>query len=226
MPVRIERIVVVAFALAPWLAAAQGPQWPAREDIERAQKANPFPSADRIGSEPVAPPPRVEPRRDAIDIEALTRGQVRLPSNATASGSAQLRIFITLEMPRASLELLTDQASRAGALLVLRGLKSQSMRETLRSVSDLIGDRTVSWVIDPEAFTRFGVTKAPTFVLALNEGGPQAAERGCSAGCATAASFVSVAGDVSLDYALDAMLRRRPEAAPRIEPILKRLRGS
>jgi hypothetical protein len=37
---------------------------------------------------------------------------------------------------------------------------------------------------------------------------------------------VSVSGDVSLDYALEAILRRRPEAALLAEPILKRLRGS
>ena len=35
-----------------------------------------------------------------------------------------------------------------------------------------------------------------------------------------------LSGDVSLDYALEAILRRRPEAALLAEPILKRLRGS
>ena len=52
------------------------------------------------------------------------------------------------------------------------------------------------------------------------------AQGSCSSGCATPAGFVSVSGDVSLDYALEAILRRRPEAALLAEPILKRLRGS
>jgi conjugal transfer pilus assembly protein TrbC len=72
-------------------------------------------------------------------------------------------------MPRASLQLLTDQAARAGAVLVLRGLKSQSMRQTVAAVQELIGKRRVAWVIDPEAFTRFAVRQAPTFVLTLND---------------------------------------------------------
>lgn len=212
----------------PCIALAQAPQWPTPQDIDRALKANPFPGADRLGSQSIPLPPRVDARRGGIDIEALARQKIQLPNSgaASSSGVAPLRIFITLDMPRASLQLLSEQASRAGAVLVLRGLQSQSMRETLAVVRDLIGERTVAWVIDPEAFTRFGVNKAPTFVLALNNGSPTDAQGSCSAGCATPAGFVSIAGDVSLDYALEAMLRRRPEAAPRAEPILKRLRGS
>jgi conjugal transfer pilus assembly protein TrbC len=229
VPARIDRILVaVLAALAPCLVAAQAPHWPTSQEIDRALKANPFPSADRIRSQPVPLPPRLDPKGSQIDIEALARGKIQLPNAGAASGSdaVPLRIFITLDMPRASLQLLTDQASRAGAVLVLRGLKSQSMRETLALVSELIGNRTVAWIIDPEAFTRFGVNKAPTFVLTLIDPGSADSQRGCSGGCATPATFVSVAGDVSLGYALEAMLRRRPEAAPLVEPILKRLRRS
>jgi conjugal transfer pilus assembly protein TrbC len=229
VPARIDRIVVAAvFALGPCLAGAQAPQWPTAEDIDRALKANPFPSAERLGSQPFPQLPNLEPKRDAVDIEALARGKLQLaaPASSASTGSAPLRIFVTLDMPRASLALLTDQAARAGAVLVLRGLKRNSMRETLALVGDLVGKRTVAWVIDPEAFTRFGVNKAPTFVLTLEDAGLVEAHRGCSGGCAAAATFVSVSGDVSLDYALDAMLRRRPDAAPRVEPLLKRLRPS
>lgn len=228
MPRRIDHIVFRALAcLVPCVAVAQAPQWPTPQDIDRALKTNPFPGTDRIGSQPIPQPPRVNPQRGAIDIEALARGQVHLPNAGTASGTAPapLRIFITLDMPRASLQLLIDQASRAGAVLVLRGLKSQSMRQTVAIVGELIGERKVTWVIDPEAFTRFAVRKAPTFVLMLNSATNDALSN-CGSGCATPAAFVSVAGDVSLDYALEAMLRRRPEAAQRAEPILKRLRGS
>jgi len=228
VPAPIDRIFLTVLASVPCLALAQLPEWPTPQDIDRALKANPFPNAERIGSEPIPLPPRVDPKRGAIDIEALAKGKPPHPSIAVAPVSAPtpLRIFITLDMPRASLELLTDQASRAGAVLVLRGLKSQSMRETFAAVSDLIGKRKVAWVIDPEAFTRFGVNKAPTFVLALNDGGSEDAQQGCGGDCATRAAFVSVAGDVTLDYALEAMLRRRPEAAARAEAILKRLRAS
>ena len=228
MPRRIDRVALWALVcLVPCIALAQAPQWPTPQDMERALKANPFPGADRISSQPIPQPPRVNPQRSAIDIEAIARGKFQLPNAGATSGAppVALRIFITLGMPRASLQLLTDQASRAGAVLVLRGLKSQSMRETVAIVGELIGNRNVAWVIDPEAFTRFAVRQAPTFVLTMNDAANDA-QLGCSSGCATPAASVSVAGDVSLDYALEAILRRRPEAAPRAEPILKRLRGS
>ena len=203
-------------------------QWPSAQDIDRALKAHPFPGTDRLGSQPVPPPPRVNPRSDAIDIEAIARKNLRLQGTSAAPGSptTPLRIFITLEMPRPSLRLLTDQAARSGAVLVLRGLKAQSMRQTIALVGELIGERQVAWVIDPEAFTRFGVRQAPTFVLALNDATGADTRGSCSSGCATPTGFVSVSGDVSLDYALEAILRRRPEAALLVEPILKRLRGS
>jgi conjugal transfer pilus assembly protein TrbC len=214
--------------LAPCLAMAQTPpmqpRWPTPHDIDRTLKATPFPGSERLSTLPTPQPPRIDPKPAGIDIESLARGKLHLPT-AGAKG-APLRIFVTLDMPRASLDLLTDQAARTGAVLVLRGLKSQSMRETLRAVGDLIGSRTVAWIIDPEAFTRYGVDKAPTFVLALNDARSATAQHGCSADCATAAAFVSVAGDVSLDYALEAMLRGRPDAAPVAEPLLKRLRAS
>ncbi len=232
MPARIDRIALRALAcllpcLLPCLAAAQVPPWPTAQDIDRALKANPIPDADRISSQPIPRPPRVDLQRSVIDIEALARGKVSLPNAGATSGAAPtpLRIFVTLDMPRASLQLLTDQAARAGAVLVLRGLKSQSMRQTVAVVQELIGKRRVAWAIDPEAFTRFAVRQAPTFVLTLSDNANDA-HRGCNAGCATPASFVSVAGDVSLDYALETIQRRQPEAAPRAEPLLKRLRAS
>ena len=225
----IERSFLAALAcLVPCVALAEPSHWPSPQEIEQALKANPFPSAERIGSEPRQLPPRLQPERALIDIEALAKQSLQPPNASVAPGSPHvpLSIFVTLDMPRASLELLADQAVRAGAVLVLRGLKSQSMRETLRIVADVIGNRKVAWVIDPEAFARFGVQRAPTFVLALEDGDVQDAERSCGAGCPTRAAFASIAGDVSLDYALEAILRRRPEAARRAEPILKRLRAS
>ncbi len=232
MPARIDRRACWALAcllpcLLPRFALAQTPQWPTAQDIDRALKANPFPDADRIGSQAIPRPPRVDLQRGAIDIEALARGKLHLPNAGATSGAAPtpLRIFITLDMPQASLQLLTDQAARAGAVLVLRGLKSQSMRQTVAVVQELIGKRRVAWVIDPEAFTRFAVRQAPTFVLTLNDAANDV-QGNCRAGCAMPASFVSVAGDVSLDYALETIQRRQPQAAPRAEPLLKRLRAS
>ena len=225
MPARIDRIAGAALAcLLPCIALAQAPQWPTQQDMDRALKAHPFPDPGRIDSQPIPRPPRVDAQPSGIDIEALARGKVVVPGSTAAPASAPLRIFVTLDMPRASLKLLTDQAERSGAVLVLRGLKSQSMRETVSAVGELIGDTKATWIIDPEAFTRHAVRQAPTFVLTLSDP-VNDAPRTCGAGCAAPTGFVSVAGDVSLDYALEAILRRKPEAAPRASPILKRLRA-
>jgi conjugal transfer pilus assembly protein TrbC len=220
---RIDRRACWALAcLLPCVALAQTPQWPTAQDIDRALKANPFPDADRIGAQPIPKPPRVDPQRSAIDIEALARGKVHLPNAGTTSGAATvpLRIFITLDMPRASLQLLTDQAARAGAVLVLRGLKAQSMRQTVAVGQELIGKRRVSWVIDPDAFTRFAGQRradvradAGRRALSCRTIGrcpscPDAAKPGC----ATPASFLSVWPVMSAWTTRWTMLRRQPRS--------------
>lgn len=235
MPARIEpcAVTVIALTLAiltARFAYAEAPHWPDAADIERALKTHPIPGADRLGAQPIPPPPRLSlsPAPAQTDIEAMARSGAQIGSNAAPTPAASpVRIFITLEMPRASLELLTDQAARAGAVLVLRGLKANSLRETLAAVSGLIGERQVAWVIDPEAFTRYRVERAPTFVLTLTSPpGHDDPGTSCSTDCPTSTAFASVSGDVSLDYALETLLKYRPDAAALVTPILKRLRGS
>jgi conjugal transfer pilus assembly protein TrbC len=213
--------------------------------MARALKAQPLPAPERLATQPPRAIPRIEPNAGTtpaagtIDIAAMARqGAVLTTPPPAANGSSALRIFITLDMPRGSLQRLVDQAARSGATLVLRGLKSQSMRQTLAAVSELIETRRVSWVIDPDAFTRFRVSAAPTFVLTLaDEPVPGSPGLGtapdlprCDGSSCTApaaqASYLSVSGDVSLDYALDAMLRHSPEAAPRASAFFQRLRKS
>ncbi|MCE2692576.1 MAG: type-F conjugative transfer system pilin assembly protein TrbC [Rubrivivax sp.] len=233
-----------ASGLAAWLtpdAFAQGqptaPRWPTAQEIERAKAERPFPAPEapipapralpRIGAGSGAGPGAAQrpPASGAgIDIGALARqgsqiggaiGPGALPPQEPA-----LRIFVTLDMPQGSLRRLVDQAERAGAVLVLRGLKNQSMRQTVAAVSDLLGERKAGWVIDPEAFERHGVEAAPTFLLTMGEDAPT-----CSATtCTVPRPFVSVSGDVSLDYALEHMARRHTGAAAVAGPYLSRLR--
>jgi len=133
--------------------------------------------------------------------------------NAKAEGEGErsmagLMVFVTLQMPRGSLQRLVDQAERSRATLVLRGLKGSSMKDTLAEVADLIGKRKVAWMIDPESFKRYGVTLAPTFVLVS----PQTETGvGCAAGqCGAAPVFSKVVGDVSTSFALQTIERGDP----------------
>jgi type-F conjugative transfer system pilin assembly protein TrbC len=80
-----------------------------------------------------------------------------------------LRIFVTLAMPRESLKRLASQAASAGAVLVLRGLAHDSMRQTLAAIAALQAPAATRWQIDPPAFERYQVEQAPTFVLLLPE---------------------------------------------------------
>jgi conjugal transfer pilus assembly protein TrbC len=224
VPARIDRLAGLAL-LVSCTVLAQAPQWPTVQEMERAAKERPFPNAERIAAEPVPSPPQLAPAPPRLDIEALSRAGsgVVAGEGARSATPPALRIFVTLDMPPASLQLLLDQAERAGAVLVLRGLKAQSMRVTLEAVRALIGERKLGWLIDPEAFTRYGVQQAPTFVLALDDA---VAGTGSCTGTCSASAFLAIAGDVSLDYALEAMRRQRPVLAPRIDAILKRLRPS
>jgi conjugal transfer pilus assembly protein TrbC len=106
---------------------------------------------------------------------------------------------------------LIDQASRAGATLVLRGLVNGSIRDTVTRMQALIGSRRVAVQIDPEAFDRYGITRTPTFVLTMVGAGTEAC---ASRVCGSSQQFVKVAGDVTLDYAMR-YLNRDPRASVR-----------
>ena len=229
MPARSEHLMVaLALSVVAGLSYAAAPQWPTPEAIERELEARPLPSVERLNRVPVQAVPRITPSRPALDLDEIARRHVHLqgsPSGSQRERSA-LRIFVSLAMPDQSLRLLVIQAERSGATLVMRGLKANSMKQTLDAVQGLIGERKVAWQIDPEAFGRYNIQHAPTFVLTKTPDGREFPSSTCDANCATAALFFSVAGDVSLDYALDTLVRRQPDALRYARPYLARLRAT
>ena len=131
-------------------------------------------------------------------------------------------MFVSLSMPRPTLQRLVGQAARAKASIVLRGFANGSLRDTVAQVQGLIGARQVAVQIDPLAFDRFAVTRVPTFVLVRDGTRPVA----CASGsCAPADSFLRTSGDVSLDYALEHMRRSAPGFGPPADIFLKRIKG-
>lgn len=161
-----------------------------------------------------------------VDLEALARGYVgQSDAMAQAQGLATgpgLFIFVSLTMPRATLQGLVAQAARAKAGIVIRGFAKGSLRDTVAQVQGLIGQQQVAIQIDPLAFDRFAISKVPSFVLVRDGTRPVA----CASGsCAPADSFLRTTGDVSLDYALEHMQRAAPGFSPATELFLKRLRG-
>ena len=199
-------------------------------DIDAARRKYSMPGDAELRYAPV-PIPNVEAlpqplSRTPIDLEALARGYA---SQADAMTQAQglatgpgLLVFVSLSMPRPTLQRLVDQAARAKASIVLRGFANGSLRDTVAQVQGLIGSRQVAVQIDPLAFDRYAVTRVPTFVLVRDGTRPVA----CASGsCAPADSFLRTSGDVSLDYALEHMRRSAPGFGPPADTFLKRIKG-
>ena len=200
------------------------------QDIELARQKYALPSeADRRSAPLNSPNLEALPKPATpvpIDLEALARGYAGQSDAMTqAQGLTTgpgLFIFVSLTMPRATLQGLVNQAARAKAAIVIRGFANGSLRDTVAQVQGLIGQQQVAIQIDPLAFDRFAISKVPSFVLVRDGTRPVA----CASGsCAPADSFLRSTGDVSLDYALEHMQRSAPAFGPAAELFLKRIRG-
>lgn len=201
------------------------------EDIARAQQKYRAPSDAELNAAPEPSRPNIsalpQPQSNApIDLGALAQGY-----NAQVDGMAQsqglasgpgLFVFITLSMPQATLQRLVDQAARAKASIYIRGLAGGSLRTTVAQVQDLIGQRQVGIQIDPQAFDRFSIERVPSFVLVRDGSRPAS----CASGtCAPAQGYLRIAGDVSLDYALDQMRHRAPPFAKLADAYRRRIQS-
>jgi conjugal transfer pilus assembly protein TrbC len=197
-------------------------------DIERARRQHRMPTDAELARIPVPSAPRIDAlpqpaTRTPIDLEALAKGfdaHADKPALRAASGP-RLLIFISFAMPEATITRLLDQAARARATLVLRGLINGSLRDTVEHMQRLIGNRQVAVQIDPQAFDRFAITRTPSFVL-VRDG---AVAQPCAAGmCIAGDQFVLAAGDVSLDYALKFFERSAPAMARDASAYLRRMK--
>ena len=201
------------------------------QDIERARKANSVPSQVEPGQVPRSAGPKIDalpqPRnREPIDLEALAKGYASQVGGMDAAqglvAGPGLMVFISLSMPQATLQRLVDQAARARASVLIRGLVNGSIRDTVARVQGLIGRRQVAVQIDPQAFDRFAITRVPSFVLVRDGARPAS----CASGtCAPPGEFVRTAGDVSLDYALEHIQTTAPRFARDAGGFLKRIKG-
>lgn len=248
---RLARTLPVAWAVAALLGAGAGPCHAAppapvisdadlerarrhqptitAQDIERARQQHRLPDDASFGRQAVPSTPRIDAlpqpvTREPIDLGTLARGldvQAGRPSLAADAGP-RLLVFISFSMPPRTLDRLAEQAGRARAALVLRGLVDGSLTRTVAQVQTLLGGRKVAVLIDPQAFDRYAVRHTPTFVLVRQ--GAQA--RPCSAGsCAPASDYLAVSGDVSLDHALTYFQRSAPALSRDAAGFLRRLAG-
>jgi conjugal transfer pilus assembly protein TrbC len=127
-------------------------------------------------------------------------------------------------MPEATLARLVDQAARARAQLLLRGLTEGSLPRTVGTrIQQLIGTRQVAVQIDPRAFDRYAIQRVRRPSCSP---GPATQDPACSGEqCARSDDYVVAAGDVSLDYALAHFQRSAPAFAKDAGRFLARLRA-
>jgi conjugal transfer pilus assembly protein TrbC len=187
---------------------------PGTADLERARAA--LPTAAELeqarraqeNAVTVRPPaaaldPKVQGSVDlsrlAEQYEQIRRGPSDTGQERQASG---LIVFVSLGLPRPTLERLVADAERVRATLVLRGVRDRSVTKTAKIIAELIGKRAVSWQIDPALFTRFEVRAVPTFVL-IDPSKPILVA--CNTGQCQQAAYAKVAGDVSIGHALGAI---------------------
>ncbi len=177
---------------------------PSRNELDEAAKAGRARSAEVFQRlEVIAPAGRTARAREipsvniapgrAPDPAAIAEQFRRTEADAASRGPALL-VFVSFSMPAESLLRLAQQAKQVDGVLVFRGLAGASLREMVARVQPL-AKTGAAIQINPEAFTRFGVSVVPTIALATSA-------EPCGDGVCE--SFVHrVAGDVTLEHALE-----------------------
>ena len=179
------------------------------EDTFRADPERPVQSAPRVeipttGADPLAIAERYRKTRDAL---------------RDGNTGPDLLVFVSFSMPEASLKRLATDAARANAVLVFRGPKDGSLKQTLQAFEPL-AKLGASAILHPEAFTWNRIDSVPVFVLGTAAGG------GCDDAADSCRETIRIAGDASLEYILERMARASHPLAEEAERRLTRLRGT
>lgn len=157
-------------------------------------------------------------RNQNVDIGAVAEKYKDAGGNRPKL-SQDLMVFVSTSLPPKALELLGTQAARAGAVLVLRGIRGKlgtkgAMNDTI-ALLEPAAKAGASIQINPEAFKRYDIKSVPTFVLAANE-------EGCGNDqCASQA--YSLVGDVTLEYALETWSTQGGVPGKQADVFLRRL---
>ena len=119
-------------------------------------------------------------------------------ATASITKDPSLLIFVSFSMSKNSLVAWSEQASKAGGRLVMRGFKDNSPKATIQHLINTLGENGAgNIIIDPTYFEQFNITKVPAVVVT------EGAIVHCNeAECKTPHHDV-LYGDVGLKYALE-----------------------
>jgi conjugal transfer pilus assembly protein TrbC len=211
---RIAFAFPIAICGAPLFVLAQQQPMPDAKVIEREshkqiQKSTAIIERAEVQSRavrPVVPDVGLSPNTGMPDPAAIAKKFQAL--TVTPVEESVLYIMVSFSMPDEAIARLAEQAAKTGATLVLRGVVEESLQKTALLASQFIKRYPgVQFQVDPNIYRRYAVKQVPTFILARENKEIQA----CTKGCDATDYFVSVAGDVTLDYALDYFSRRGGE---------------
>jgi conjugal transfer pilus assembly protein TrbC len=177
------------------IADRQKENEPARKSLfdhpELTKAPNSFPSIDT---------PQI--KQSLPDIEALARAYKPLPRNQTQD---ELFVFASFTMPKESLKRLLIDSSRAGAVVVFRGFKNNSMVQTTNAIAEFQNNQ-VNAVVNPNAFVKYKISAVPAVVLVK----PEAVDAVDEEGCALPNAYAAAVGDATLDYSLAHIAKTSP----------------
>lgn len=165
-----------------------------------------------------------------IDVETIIKRYYQQnrnsfdPQSLTANRDTEqgLLYFASFSMPRKSLDRVVDQAAKVGASIVIRGtIKPGDIKGTAEAISKVLNKRNVAFLIDPVLFQKFNIKHVPTLVVLPGKKMPYCADNGCAA---PTPPHWAISGDVSIDYALEAIARKVPASSKTVSPYLAQLR--
>ena len=158
-----------------------------------------------------------------IDVDQIA-SRYRDLGKRDKQSDESLLIFVSTSMPMATLVKLGNQARRAGAVLVLRGVPGglATSGAWTRAMAQLkpVAATGARVQINPDLFRLYAVNLVPTFVLTRLDTSQCASD---SAGCQ---AMLRAVGDVSLDYVLEKWSDDRGELADQARLRLKHMKGA
>ena len=222
-----RHIALTLLAVLPALALAQNkapvpeqdPVLRTQQAIERAMAQA---QAMQQNDKQAGPKPGLsaEEVRKMKGIDPLTLAN-KYQASGVGQGPAkqELMIFVSTSMPTKALVMLGREAKATGAILVMRGMVAPlgtkgAMQKTMEALQP-VGATGAQIQIDPEAFSRYNVKAVPTFVIASKEDT-------CSSDTCDSKSF-ALAGDVTLEYALEQWSNRGGAIGKQADMYLQRL---
>ena len=159
-------------------------------------------------SPPPAAPPLITIPEHSQQAEAFDKLYRAIPDSSGPSVPSAPRsprdgpfVLVSFTMPEAQLRGLLRDAAVFDATLVIRGLINDDWKQTIDKIASLAEDASAGISIDPTLFSRFQVSRVPTFVLPLAELQP------CSSQGCPPTPHVRATGSVSLTYFLNYVAR-------------------